>query len=228
MIQNLYEDIEKLYGSADLARKIISGYLLKDKFDCLNFNKQQAIIEAGQNVEGFYIVVQGVVKLFMEENGRQQIVKITVENDYFGYECLTNFPTHQISATALVDSKILFIPKNVLLPLLKTKADLAYALLEILTINFIIRTQKLVNLTTWDVRGRLADALLHLEIKFKDKGDGGIILSRVELASYIGSARETTIRLLSEFKADKLIETEGSRIFVINRKKLIALSNLYK
>ena len=90
--------------------------------------------------------------------------------------------------------------------------------------------EKMVSLAYKPVRGRLAETLLELEKDFKDESKSAksvISLSREELANIVGTAKETVIRLLSEFKSEHLIRIEGKNIMVIDPKGLIRINNLY-
>ena len=79
------------------------------------------------------------------------------------------------------------------------------------------------------VRERLAEVLLLLMDSFDLDKDNylNISLTREELANMVGTATESVIRLLSEFKADNLIELQGRRIKLINIPKLIKIGNVY-
>ncbi|TAL57732.1 MAG: Crp/Fnr family transcriptional regulator, partial [Bacteroidetes bacterium] len=174
-----------------------------------------------------YIIISGKVKICMGSNKKEQILHIAVENDYLGYECLMKYSKYCTSSVTLTDTQTAFIPKDIFTYLMQTKPELANAFAELLSASLMRKDRKLADISYEPVRGRLAGALLELELKFKDKENSDILLTRAELASYIGSVRETTTRLLSEFREDKIIETDGGSIKVINRNKLIALSNLY-
>ena len=80
------------------------------------------------------------------------------------------------------------------------------------------------------VRERLAEVLIILKNTFKLDNDNilQILLTREELANIIGTATESVIRLLSEFKDDKLIELNGRKIKIINLKGLMKIANYYE
>jgi CRP-like cAMP-binding protein len=78
------------------------------------------------------------------------------------------------------------------------------------------------------VRERLAEVLIHLRKDFDLDGEKylQITLTREELANMVGTATESVIRLLSEFKQDGLIELHGRRIKMIDEKSLYKIGNL--
>jgi CRP-like cAMP-binding protein len=99
--------------------------------------------------------------------------------------------------------------------------------LTMLSLDDIDRERQLMDFEYKPVRGRLAEALLRLDKLFNNQNSGYIYLSRKEMAGLIGSVRETTTRLISEFRQEKIIETSHSGIRILNRKKLAEISNLY-
>jgi CRP-like cAMP-binding protein len=80
------------------------------------------------------------------------------------------------------------------------------------------------------VRERLAEILIHLKNEFglDENRVLQISLTREELANIVGTATESVIRLLSEFKQDQLIELNGRKIRILNEPGLIRIGNLYE
>ena len=79
------------------------------------------------------------------------------------------------------------------------------------------------------VKERLAEVLLFLVNDFgiDDQQFLNISLKREELANIVGTATESVIRLLSEFKSDKLVELNGRKIRILNSKALEKISNVF-
>jgi len=79
------------------------------------------------------------------------------------------------------------------------------------------------------VRERLAEILIHLKNDFglDENNILQISLTREELANIVGTATESVIRLLSEFKQDQLIELNGRKIRILDEAGLIRIGNLY-
>lgn len=210
------------------AKRTIQKYLPAEEFDSIRFDKGQALYHQGNYPDGLYILVSGKVKICMKgDGGKEQILRIGIKNDYLGFECLLKYSRYCSAAIALTKIETVFVPKEFFNYLIQAKPELLKAFAELLSSNLLEREQKLTDTSYKPVRGRLADALLLLDKQFNADTEEAITLTRTELASYIGSVRETTTRMLSEFKTDEIIEVIGDSIYVSNREKLFAISNLY-
>jgi len=87
---------------------------------------------------------------------------------------------------------------------------------------------KIVDLAYKPVRGRLADAILDLDKKFnEDTGQHYVFITRADLASYVGTVKETVNRLLSEFRNDRLIATNGTRIILLDINGINRICKMY-
>jgi CRP-like cAMP-binding protein len=131
------------------------------------------------------------------------------------------------SATALEDSEVYMIPKEDFFSLIYKNAEVSRKFIEILSNNLIEKEDRLVKLAYNSVRKRVAEALVNLSDKYKKEGDTkfSMNVSREDLANMVGTATETVIRTLSDFKEEKLIEIAGSTISVVNYDKLANLRN---
>ncbi|MGZ6540095.1 MAG: Crp/Fnr family transcriptional regulator [Bacteroidia bacterium] len=209
-------------------KKSVGKFLPIEEFELTSFKNKDVIYQQGKPSEGLYLISSGKIKI--STNGcdkREHISRIAIPGDYIGYESLLNKSVHTVNAVALTDVTIALVPKNIFLYLLESNAEFSKLFAEILSLDNAVKDMKFTDILFKPIRGRLADALLLLERKYKD-GNGKITLSRADLANYVGSVRETISRLISEFKEDKLIETSDDFIRIINRDKLISVSNLYR
>lgn len=211
------------------AESSIHEYFASEQFNIMRFVKGHTIYREENYPTGLYAVISGKVKICMKgDGGKEQITRIAVKNDCLGLEYVIKDSKYCSSAIALTETETIFISKDKFNDLVQTNARLAHAFAALLSKNIIDREQKLTSISYTPVRGRLAGALLFLDSKFNGDGDGSIILTRSELASYIGSVQETTTRVLSEFKNEKLVEISGRKINIINRDKLMSIRNLYR
>jgi CRP-like cAMP-binding protein len=178
----------------------------------------------------FYIKTGRVKKYKTTVKGGEQIFYICGEGELLGYHALLGEEYYPDSTATIENSEITFIPKENFLQVLRSSTALSNGLLKALGHEFSLFINNITNLATKSVRERLAFNLLILEEKFKltDKPDipSEIVLSRTDLANMVGTAKETLVRLLHEFKDDKLIETTGKSIRIINRKGIIKAANL--
>jgi CRP-like cAMP-binding protein len=205
---------------------------LKSKMVPYKFKKGQTIFSEGTFPSGIFYVKTGKVKKYKtNRDGREQIIYICNSGELFGYPALLSEEPYSDSASALEDSILAFIPKDVFLNVLEQSRALSNKLLKNLSHEFGVLENTIANFAHKSVRERLALSLLIMKEKFRDNQNPGasveIILSREDLANIIGTAIETLVRLLHTFKNEGLIETEGRKIRILDTKKLISVANFY-
>lgn len=186
--------------------------------------------EAGIPTGIFYIRSGRVKKYKSTEKGGEQIFYICNEGELLGYHALLSEGFYPDSAATIEDSQITFIPKDNFLNVLHSSAALSNGLLKALGHEFSLFLNSITNLVTKTVRERLAFTLLILEEKFKRQGHtpvpSEINMSRSDLANMVGTAKETLVRLLREFKDAGYIETSGKSIRIIDRTGIVKEANL--
>ncbi|MFZ7117051.1 MAG: Crp/Fnr family transcriptional regulator [Bacteroidota bacterium] len=131
------------------------------------------------------------------------------------------------SAQTLEDTEVVFIPKEDFLNLLFSNREIAKRFLLILNQKFNEQQDYLIELAYSSVRKRVAEALILLSDKYKANRDErfSMSISREDLANIVGTATESLIRTLSDFKEEKLIEVKDGKIVLINENKLKELKN---
>ena len=161
------------------------------------------------------------------ESGKELITELHKEGDFFGYLSLFQDENYTSSATALEDSEIYMIPKEDFFSLIYKNAEVSRRFIEILSNNLRENEKQLVQLAYNSVRKRVAEALVKLSDTYKDKGDKkfSMNVSREDLSNLVGTATETVIRTLSDFKESKIIEVSGSSITILNYDKLLMMKN---
>ena len=203
---------------------------LNANFESIPYKKAQVLFNEGNLARGVYYIRYGKVKIYKQgSDGKEQIIKIAKKGEFLGYKSVLTDSTYTVSAATIEESLISFIPKSEFHNLFKTDSDVAEEFMRLLCQDLVEAEEKMVSLAYKPVRGRLAETLLDLEKNFMDeaKEKSVISLSREELANIVGTAKETVIRLLSEFKSESLIRIEGKNIMVIDPKGLIRINNLY-
>ncbi len=211
--------------------------LKSDEIDIINENKGCMIYKKGHEVFqeggipfGLFCINKGKVKLFqLGEDGKEQIIRFANEGDIIGYRALLSNDKYSATCTTLEDSSICQIPREIFFKLIEKNASLALQMLKLLGSNLKQAETKITELAQKPVRERVAEALLFLKETYGIDKDGviNVTLSREEIASIVGTATETTIRLLSEFKHDKLIELSGKKIKIINLKELVKTARVF-
>jgi CRP-like cAMP-binding protein len=195
------------------------------------YKKGEIIFREGGIPTGIFYVKTGRVKKYKATvKGGEQIFYVCSEGELLGYHALLSEEYYPDSAATIEDSEITFIPKEDFLQVLRDSTVLSNRLLKALGHEFSLFINNITNLATKSVRERLAFNLLILEEKFKrpEKPNipSDINMSRTDLANMVGTAKETLVRLLHDFKSDGLIESSGRIIRITDRKGIIREANL--
>ena len=193
------------------------------------FNKGEALFEEGSNVDGIYFIENGTAKLYkLGFNRKEQILRFIKEGDIIGYRALLIGEAYQATAEAMSDLQAIFIPSDVFLHLLEIDSQLSYTMLQKISFELGESSNTVTFLAQKTVRERLAEVLLLLEQKLGTDPEGfiKISLTREEIANLIGTATESAIRLISEFKQDDYITVEGRNIKILNHEKLKKLGHV--
>lgn len=182
------------------------------------YKAKDMIYEEGQNARWLYFIISGQVKCYQtNEFGKELITNIHSSGDFFGYFSLLSESRYGHNAKALDDCEIRLIPKNDFSLLLYNNRDFGAQFIKMLVNRAEQAEQQLIELAYSSVRKRVANALLTFLAKNNSKKDNLIIsVSRDDLASLAGTAKETLIRTLSDFKSEGLIHVDGSEITLLS------------
>jgi len=197
---------------------------------CATYKRGQIIFNEGSNPVGLYCVNEGKIKLYRyASDGKEQMVRIAKPGDFLGYSTLLAEKKYPVTASALEDCVICLIPKQALMNVFKQNDRFSDSMIKMLSTNLDDSFGKMADLAYKPVRGRMAEAILFLNRFYKDEKnkDGVVSMTREDLASFVGTVKETAIRILKEFKDENLIETEKSDIKVKDVDGLIRISRLY-
>lgn len=198
---------------------------------CFTYKKGQLIFHEGGKPSGLYCINEGKVKIAkLGSDGKEQIVRLAKPGDVIGYRALMADSNYSASAVPLEDAVVCFIPRSQFLDLINHNVNFANALMKLLSNALGEAEERMVQMAYKPVRERLAEALLLLQKTYQQReGEDKftISISREDLASIVGTAKETTIRLLSDFKDEQLITTKGSSITIIDPEKLYKICHLY-
>ncbi len=209
----------------------------KENLDELNFNKSCSSFKKGQVIFsenglplGLFCVSNGKIKLSTTgPDGKEQILRLVKGGDIIGYRSLLSNDRYHCNAVALEDSSICIVDKAYFMNLAMSNNKLCFALFKKISDDLKTAEDHIVSLSQKNVRERVAEALLFLKATYGFEKDGQTInvqLSREEIADFVGTSTESTIRLLSEFNTSKIIELTGKKIKIINYDKLSRTANL--
>src|SRR5215216_4132871 len=199
-----------------------TGLILKlsEQYEIENYDKKQMLYQEGKRPRFLYYLVKGKVKGFKQhEDGKEYITNLYSNGDFLGYTALIEDTNYDDSASILEEAEIMQIPKEDFLQMVYTDINIASKFIHIITQNVKEKEERLLNLAYSSLRKRVAKALVDISSKFNAQNNP-IEISRDDIAQYIGTATESLIRTLSDFKEEKLIEIKSGKIIVTDSEKL--------
>jgi len=183
------------------------------------YKKKMEIFAEGDSPAYVYLVKSGNVKVYKSHpDGKELITNLHKANDFFGFESILENNLYKESASAMEDSELVAIPKQDFLTLLHTNGEVSKVFISLLCQKVKEKESQLLNLAYNSVRQRTAEALLKV-FKLKDS-DQKLSVSRDDLAKMVGTASESVIRVLSDFKDEGLIDIESGKIKILAPNKL--------
>ena len=196
----------------------------------IHFKKGAAIFSEGTALKGVYCLRNGKCKLSkLAPNGKEQIVRFIKKGELVGHRSVISNSVAHLTVTALEDMDVCFIPKKEIIDLFKSNTEFSMEITKSLAEDLDEANSAIANMAQKNVRERLAESLLFFERIFGVDSEGyiSVTLTREEIANAIGTATESTIRLLSEFKKEGHIKLQGKRIKLENKIKLQHLTEGY-
>lgn len=197
---------------------------------CNLYKKGSTIFHEGNRIHHFYCIFSGIVKMYKTGiEGKDQIVAFAKSGDIIGYRSILSKESACTTAKAIEDVVLCAIPAENMFDLIENNTKFSIDLMQMACKELGEANQFLTDIAQKSVRERLAEVLIKLKDLFSVEEDGflKISLTREELASLVGTATESVIRLLSEFKTDKYIELNGRKIRILNEERLRKISNYY-
>jgi CRP-like cAMP-binding protein len=190
--------------------------------------KGEPIFEEGEITNGIYCIKEGICKLSkLSSNGKDQIVKLVKPGDLLGQRSMISEEPANLSAVALEDMEVCFIPKTEIMQFFNQNNNFSMNVMKSICGDLKDADDQMVDMAQKSVKERLAGTLIYLEETFGNDKEGllRLQLSREELAGMIGTATESCIRLLSELNKSGVIELIGKRIKIVDKIKLRRLAD---
>ncbi len=188
------------------------------------FKKDEVIFFDFQPAHVVYLIGKGKVKLWKDGiHSHHTIVSLAKEGHIFGFRGAIQESNYLLSATALEDSLLYFIPKNIFIQVLNENHELHFKILWYYITQLEKTERRLRNMSEMNVREKTADCLLMMINEFgleKNKSTLNIKISRKDLASIAGISVDRLVKQLSEFEEEKIINASGQNINLLNKEKL--------
>jgi DNA-binding response OmpR family regulator len=223
ILQNKYASSPQ--GINQFVKDIKDSGLLKqlsDQYDLETYDKKQTLYQESKRPRYLFYLAKGKVKAFKSHpDGKEYITDLFSAGDFIGYSALIEDKNYGDSAVILEDAEIMQIPKDEFMEMIYSDITIAAKFIRIITQNVKEKEERLLNLAYSSVRKRVAQALVDIHSKFNaGKETKTIEISREDIAQYVGTATESLIRTLSDFKAEKNIEIKEGKISITNVDKL--------
>jgi CRP/FNR family transcriptional regulator, polysaccharide utilization system transcription regulator len=219
----------------------LSGFNLFKKLDeeefnrlnyektCSLYKKGTVIYREGSRLTGFYCVTRGIVKVLKTGiDGKEQIIRFAKKGEIIAYRSLLSQELACTTAKVIDEAVLCHIPYQTLLFLIKNNWQFSHHMLQIVCRELREANDYITDIAQKSVRERLAEVLLLLKENFEldNQNTLQISLTREELANMVGTATESVIRLLSEFRQDNLIELHGRKIKFLDTPGLKRVANI--
>ena len=226
-----------LCEKCSLETSSIFKHLTSEEVEMLNFEKDfrhykrgDVLYREGNRISGFYCIHKGIIKVFKTGfDGKEQIIRFAKPGEIIAYRSVLSNEPACTSAKVIEDCQVCFIPTEILITLIKSNPSFSLELLRLACHELGEANSFITDIAQKTVRERLAEILLLLMNDFgiDEQNNLNISLTREELANIVGTATESVIRLMSEFKSDKLVELNGRKIRILNKKGLLKISNVF-
>ena len=224
ILHRKYSPDEK--GATEMINDLRSSGLLHmqlDNYETLDLAKKTTLYAEGKRPKYLYFLKSGKIKAVRQhEDGKEYITNLYAAGDFMGYLPLLENISYEDSAEVLEEAEVIQIPKEEFLEVVYKDMAIAGRFIKLIARNVQDKEERLLSLAYSSLRKRVAKALIDIHAKFnKDKGDQtSINISREDIAHYVGTATESLIRTLSDFKAEKLITIKDGKINIADINKL--------
>lgn len=211
--------------------RVTSGDALKDLTDSCSINyykKKQRVYAEGNRPTSLYYVQKGSVKTFKtNDSGKELVIGLHNKNDFLGHVALLEQTNYQETAIAMEDTQLAVIPKEDFELLINNNMEVSHKFIRLMAKNISEKEEQLVGMAYNSLRKKVAEALVTLNKKYNPANNESfqIDITRESLASIAGTATESLIRTLGDFKNENLISIKESVITILNAKKLENLIN---
>ena len=227
VLQGKYSSDEK--GVNELLKDLQGSGLLHmqwDNYESERLSKKQAVYAEHKRPKYLYYLKSGKVKAFrVSEDGKEYITNLYGEGDFIGYHALLEDRSYEDSTEVLEEAEVVLIPKDEFLTAVYNDMNIATKFIKLIAKNVKEKEERLMSLAYGSLRKRVAKALLDIHNKFNKNGGNNntIDISRDDLAHFVGTATESLIRTLSDFKSEKLIEIKEGKVRILHADKLANL-----
>ena len=224
ILNTRYEPGDK--GATEMIGDLRSSGFFKmelDNYESAVLSKKNTLYSDGKRPKYLYYLKSGKIKTYrLHEDGKEYITNLYSAGDFIGYLPLLENKSYEDTAEVLESAEVVMIPKDEFTGLVFNDLNIATKFIRLIAQNVKDKEERLLNLAYGSLRKRVAKALIDIHEKFNRNSEKAPLLevSREDIAQYVGTATESLIRTLSDFKAEKLIEIKDGKTRIINLEKL--------
>lgn len=223
IIQAQYAQGEQ--GANELLKELkTSGLISLDpsQYDSERVPKKSIVYHEGKRPKYLYHLRSGKIKTFrIHEDGKEYITNLYSAGDYLGHVALLENNSYDDTAEVLEEAEVVLIPREDFLTAVFNDMNIATRFIKLISRDVKEKEERLLRLAYDSLRKRVAKALVDIQTKFGLNGDQPAIdIPREDIAQYVGTATESLIRTLSDFKSEKLIEIREGKIRILQSEKL--------
>jgi CRP-like cAMP-binding protein len=193
------------------------------------YKRGSIVYQEGNRMKGFCCVQSGIIKIYQTGfDGKEQIIRFAKPGDIIGYRSVVSNEPACTTTEEIEEAVLCHIPTEILLNLVKTNGNFAVELMKLTCKELGEANSYITDIAQKTVKERLAEILIHLNDEFGEDSQGvlNILLTREELSNIVGTATESIIRLLSEFKSLGYIEINGRKIKILDKPGLKYIANV--
>ncbi len=230
ILQAKYSGDEK--GASEMISELNNSGVLRldpSTAETQDLAKKMVLYQEGKRPKYLFLLKSGKIKAFrINEDGKEYITNLYVPGDYIGYLPLLENKSYEDSAVVLEDAEVVLFPKEEFEDALYRDLTVAGKFIRLIALNVKEKEERLLSLAYGSLRKRVAKGLLDIHTKFAVSRTGAktgnsrvpLSISREDIAQYIGTATESLIRTLSDFKAEKLIDIQDGKVHITDVQKL--------
>ena len=188
-----------------------------------HYAKKEHIYREDDAANYIYFVQTGRVKCIKTDSyGKDYVTDIYQKGDFFGHLSMFDQPEYHETAIAMEATTLSLIPRAEFISLIRKSRDLSERYIEHLSQMLRSKENRLLQLAYAPVRERVADALLQYvsPMRSEQRKSTSAVISREDLASIVGTTKESLVRMLSEFKREGMIRSEGREIVIMDEPRL--------
>src|SRR5579859_1771004 len=195
-----------------------------NNYETAELSKKQQLYQEGRRPKYVYYLIKGKVKAYrIHEDGKEYITNLYAAGDYIGYLPILENNAYEDTAIVLEDAELAQIPKDEFLNALYQDIRVASKFIRLIAQNVQEKEERLLQLAYGSLRKRVAKALIDIHNKYasgEGKAGQALDISREDIAQYVGTATESLIRTLSDFKSERLVDIKDGKIRIADLAKL--------